>query len=55
MTEQVKKLWPELEWINDKSLREKTAKTWELALERSVLTADDLERIPFTLLVRTGS
>lgn len=50
MTEQVKKLWPELEWIKDKTLREKTAKTWETALGRSVLTADDLERIPFTLL-----
>ena len=50
MTEQVKKLWPELEWIKDNSLREKTAKTWETALERSVLKADDLEKIPFTLL-----
>ena len=50
MTEYVKKLWPELEWINDKSLREKTARTWENALEKSVLTADDLEKIPFTLL-----
>jgi putative nucleotidyltransferase with HDIG domain len=50
MTEQVKKLWPELEWISDTLLREKTAKTWELALERSVLKAEDLEKIPFTLL-----
>ena len=50
MTEQVKKLWPELEWIKDQSLREMTAMTWEKALERSVLTVDDLERIPFTLL-----
>ncbi len=50
MTEKVKKLWPELEWIQDQSLREKTARTWELALEKSVLTAEDLERIPFTLL-----
>ena len=50
MTEQVKKLWPELEWINDSTLREKTAKTWELALERSVLKAGDLEKIPFTLI-----
>lgn len=50
MTEKVKKLWPELEWIGDATLREKTAKTWELALERSVLTADDLDVIPFTLL-----
>jgi len=46
----IKKLWPELEWINDPDLREKTARTWEVALERSVLTADDLNRIPFTLL-----
>jgi putative nucleotidyltransferase with HDIG domain len=50
MTEQIQRLWPELEWIKDKSLREKTARTWELALERSVLTAGDLEKIPFTLL-----
>jgi putative nucleotidyltransferase with HDIG domain len=50
MNDTVKNLWPELEWIRDKQLREKTAKTWELALERSVLKADDLERIPFTLL-----
>ncbi len=46
----IEKLWPELAWIKDKDLREATTKTWELALERSVLTADDLQRIPFTLL-----
>ncbi len=50
MTEVVKRLWPELEWIGDDSLREKTAKTWETALARSVLKAADLEKIPFTLL-----
>jgi putative nucleotidyltransferase with HDIG domain len=50
MNEKVKNLWPELEWIKDPELREKTAKTWELALERSVLKPEDLERIPFTLL-----
>jgi putative nucleotidyltransferase with HDIG domain len=46
----VKKLWPELEWIMDGSLREKTARTWEIALDRSVLKAEDLDIIPFTLL-----
>jgi len=46
----IDKLWPELAWIEDKELREATTKTWELALERSVLSADDLQRIPFTLL-----
>jgi putative nucleotidyltransferase with HDIG domain len=50
MKEEVKKLWPELAWIKDTRLRESTAKTWEIALERSVLNIDDLERIPFTLL-----
>ena len=50
MTEQVKQLWPELEWIKDLTLRDKTARTWQLALDRSVLQAEDLERIPFTLL-----
>jgi putative nucleotidyltransferase with HDIG domain len=43
-------LWPELAWIKDNQLRQATARTWEEALERSVLTADDLQRIPFTLL-----
>lgn len=50
MKDIIKKLWPELDWIKDQSLREKTAKTWEIALERSVLKAEDLEHIPFTLL-----
>lgn len=51
MTQEVLDLWPELDWIKDQNLKEKTAKTWELALERSVLSAEDLKRIPFTLLV----
>jgi putative nucleotidyltransferase with HDIG domain len=50
MNPTVLNLWPELEWINDTDLREKTARTWELALEKSVLTPEDLNRIPFTLL-----
>ncbi len=52
MNKEVEQLWgEELAWISDVDLREKTAKTWELALERSVLTAKDLNTIPFTLLV----
>jgi len=50
MHSEIEKLWPELEWIEDVDLRNKTARTWEVALERSVLSAEDLERIPFTLL-----
>lgn len=52
MTEDIKKLWgEELAWIKNDDLRAKTANTWELALEKSVLSADDLIEIPFTLLV----
>ena len=47
---QVLELWPEMDWIDNKDLREKTIKTWETALGQSVLTAEDLKRIPFTLL-----
>jgi putative nucleotidyltransferase with HDIG domain len=42
-------IWPELSWIEDEALRAKTTKTWDLALDRSVLDAADLQRIPFTL------
>lgn len=50
MSPSIISLWPELEWIQDKDLREKTARTWELAFQKSVLTPEDLNRIPFTLL-----
>jgi putative nucleotidyltransferase with HDIG domain len=48
--QKTKLLWPELEWIKDDILRENVTKTWALALEKSVLSPDDLNRIPFTLL-----
>lgn len=47
----VKQLWPELEWIRNADLREKVAHTWERALQLSPLTPADLQQIPFTLLV----
>jgi putative nucleotidyltransferase with HDIG domain len=47
---QARELWPELEWIKDETLRLNTTKTWALALQRSVLTPNDLNTIPFTLL-----
>jgi hypothetical protein len=45
-------IWPELDWIEDVPLREKTARVWEYAIEQSPLTAEDLEEIPFTLLTK---
>jgi hypothetical protein len=50
--QQIKDLWPELEWISDGDLREKTARTWELAFSKSVLQPADLYKIPFTLLAK---
>lgn len=51
MREAVRSLWPELEWIEDPALRDSTARTWEIAFERSPLSPADLDEIPFTLLV----
>jgi putative nucleotidyltransferase with HDIG domain len=47
----VRQLWPEIDWIGDLQLRERVTQTWALALERGALKPDDLDRIPFTLLV----
>lgn len=47
---EVYNLWPELKWINEEQLQLKTAKTWQIALDRSVLSPKDLQSIPFTLL-----
>ena len=47
----VEKLWPELKWITNQDLREKVAATWARAFELSPLAPDDLNHIPFTLLI----
>lgn len=52
MRKKVKKIWPEIEWIEDKDLREKTLNCWIYAIENSVLTPEDLEVIPFSLLIK---
>lgn len=51
MRDAVLRLWPEIEWISSPDLREQVTRTWQRALELSPLTPDDLNRIPFTLLV----
>ena len=51
MSEAVERLWPELAWIQNNDLREAVRATWEKAFEHSPLTAEDLEQIPFTLLI----
>jgi putative nucleotidyltransferase with HDIG domain len=51
MRKAVEQLWPELEWIEDAKLREQVTQTWVVAFERSPLEPQDLNEIPFTLLV----
>lgn len=51
MRETIKRLWPEIDWIQDSQLREQVTATWIKALERSSLEPEDLSQIPFTLLV----
>ncbi|MBL1214183.1 MAG: phosphohydrolase [Ignavibacteriae bacterium] len=51
MYENIKKIWPEIEWIKDEEIKDKTYKCWEYAIEHSVLSAEDLEKIPFSLLI----
>ena len=52
MNKEILKLWPEIDWIKDNDLKEKTAQAWEYAIEKSVLSAEDLEKIPFSLLIK---
>jgi putative nucleotidyltransferase with HDIG domain len=51
MRDNIQRLWPEIEWISNPQLRQQVTETWIKAFERSPLKPDDLNRIPFTLLV----
>jgi len=52
MKEKVLKIWPELNWIKDEELKTKVLDCWVYAIENSVLTPEDLEVIPFSLLIK---
>ena len=52
MIEKVKSIWPEIEWISNSELREKVIDCWVYAIENSVLTPEDLNVIPFSLLIK---
>lgn len=52
MREKVLEIWPEINWIKSDELREKTLEAWVFAIENSVLTPEDLETIPFSLLIK---
>ena len=55
MQTEVQRIWPEIGWIKNETLRKQVTEAWEYALENSVLTPNDLETIPFSLLVKEGS
>lgn len=52
MREEIIRLWPEMNWIENEDLREKVINCWVYALEKSVLSGKDLETIPFSLLIK---
>ena len=52
MKEKVKNIWPEINWIKDEELKTKVLDCWIYAIENSVLTVEDLEVIPFSLLIK---
>ena len=51
MKNKIKSIWPEIEWIKDKELKEKVIDCWVYAIEKSVLSPEDLNVIPFSLLI----
>lgn len=51
MREELLKLLPEINWIEEEDLREKVISTWIEALERGGWKPEDMKKIPFTLLL----
>ncbi len=52
MREKIKNIWPEIDWISDRDLKEKVLDCWVYAVENSVLKPEDLDVIPFSLLIK---
>lgn len=50
--EKVLEIWPEINWIHNEDLREKVLVAWHYAIENSVLSVEDLDKIPFSLLLK---
>ncbi len=51
MKPKINQLFPELEQIKDEELRSKVASTWLEAIEKGDWGIDELESVPFTLLI----
>ena len=48
---QVIEYWPEIDWIKNDDIREKTLEAWAWTIEQSKLTLEDLNSIPFSLKI----
>lgn len=55
MRDKLKEYFEELKWIESEKLREKVLDCWEEAIKRSTFEVDDLNDIPFTLLIEKAS
>ena len=55
MKDKVLEIWPEINWIKDEGLRNKTLDAWVYAIENSPLKPKDLEEMPFSLLIKDCS
>ncbi len=52
MRNKVQEIWPQINWIKDEELKNRVLDCWVYAVENSVLTPEDLEIIPFSLLIK---
>jgi putative nucleotidyltransferase with HDIG domain len=52
MRDKVLEIWPEINWIKNADLKEKVLNCWIYAVENSVLSINDLQVIPFSLLLK---
>ncbi len=51
MKEKIRKMLPEIEWIQDKGLQDKVLACYEDALKTGGWQPEDMDKIPFTLLI----
>jgi hypothetical protein len=51
MKKKIREMLPEIEWINDKGLQDKVVACYEDALKTGGWKPEDMDRIPFTLLI----
>jgi len=54
MKDDIRKVFPEVDWIKDSSLQDKVLAAYERALQKGGWKPQDMTRIPFTLLKDSG-